>query len=221
MPATSYRLATYETTADRTPRAGIVVDDQLLDVGPSVLDLLRSWRESAARLKQVAQSARRGDCASPPIQLARVRLLAPILYPGTIFAGANYKDHVLEMSKALNLPPEPDPHELGLKPWHFIKAAAQCVRGQAAGSLAGSITEVNWEAGDRRCSSAANARRCQHRSGAGSRCRPNDCQRSFRAGSPEALRYRRRIAIELDAVSEMLRRSAAARILDLSAGRGG
>jgi 2-keto-4-pentenoate hydratase/2-oxohepta-3-ene-1,7-dioic acid hydratase in catechol pathway len=70
------------------------------------------------------------------------------MYPGTIFcAGANYKDHVREMSRALNLPEEPDPHELGLNPWHFIKPSAPCVR--ATGEripLPAYSRRVDWEA---------------------------------------------------------------------------
>src|SRR5258708_39266417 len=96
----------------------------------SVLAVLQRWDEVHPLLKQVARDARAGKPAVEPLDLPSVQLLAPILYPGTILcAGANYRDHVAEMSKALNLPPEPDPHELGLKPWHFIKASAACVRG--------------------------------------------------------------------------------------------
>jgi len=75
-------------------------------------------------------------------------LHAPVMYPGVIFcAGANYKDHVAEMSKALNLPPEADPHELGLKPWHFIKPSAACVRGSGAViALPAYSRRVDWEA---------------------------------------------------------------------------
>jgi 2-keto-4-pentenoate hydratase/2-oxohepta-3-ene-1,7-dioic acid hydratase in catechol pathway len=44
------------------------------------------------------------------------------------------------------LPPEPDPHELGLKPWHFVKAAA-CVRGTGDRvALPAYSTKVDWEA---------------------------------------------------------------------------
>lgn len=141
---TSYRLATY---AAPTPRAGIVVDDRVVDVGPSVLDLLRNWSESSVRLRQIARGARHGDVKSS-LPLSDVQLLAPILFPGTIFcAGANYKDHVAEMSKALKLPPEPDPHELGLNPWHFLKASAQCVRGTGSRvALPKYSRKVDWEA---------------------------------------------------------------------------
>ena len=52
-----------------------------------------------------------------------VKLLAPILWPSAIYcAGANYADHAAEMARAHGRTPEPDPHTLGLKPWHFLKA---------------------------------------------------------------------------------------------------
>ena len=145
MSENSYRLATY-AASDGKPRACIVVDERVVDVAPSVLEVLRSWPEFATKLPELARSARRKGATAP--SLSSVQLLAPILYPGTIFcAGANYKDHVLEMSRALSLPPEPDPHQLGLKPWHFIKAAAQCVRGTGSRvALPAYSKKVDWEA---------------------------------------------------------------------------
>jgi 2-keto-4-pentenoate hydratase/2-oxohepta-3-ene-1,7-dioic acid hydratase in catechol pathway len=147
MSENSYRLATY-AASDGKARAGIVVDERVVDVAPSVLEVLQSWPEFSARLPQIAGSVRRNDSSAKAFPLSSVKLLAPILYPGTVFcAGANYKDHVLEMSRALNLPPEPDPHELGLKPWHFIKAAAQCVRGTGIRvALPAYSQKVDWEA---------------------------------------------------------------------------
>src|SRR6185437_13019911 len=51
------------------------------------------------------------------------------------------------MTRALNLPPERDPHELGLKPWHFLKASAQCVRGPDSRIALPSFSrKVDWEA---------------------------------------------------------------------------
>ncbi len=158
----SYRLATY-AAANGEPRAAAVVDDRVIDVSDalagrpgeapapsmtSVLAVLQRWDEVHPLLKQVARDARAGKPAVEPLDLPSVQLLAPILYPGTILcAGANYRDHVAEMSKALNLPPEPDPHELGLKPWHFIKASAACVRGPGSRiSLPAYSKRVDWEA---------------------------------------------------------------------------
>src|ERR1700683_4225337 len=140
----SYRLATYIRGNDE-PRAGIVVDEGLLDVRPllakrldkspatlptQVLHVLDRWQQFHPLLQQAARDARSGKSGADATPVRDVRFLAPILYPGTIFcAGANYRDHVAEMSKAMNLPAEPDPHEVGLAPWHFMKASAGCVRG--------------------------------------------------------------------------------------------
>jgi len=162
MSTHSYRLATYAGVRGE-PRAGLVVEGRMADAAPVVarilgrslsadpvatLDILRQWDESHAALKQAAHGIRRGENAHPTQPLSDVRLLAPVLYPGTVFcAGANYRDHVAEMSKALNLPPEPDPHEIGLKPWHFIKPSAPCVRATGESiALPAYSKKVDWEA---------------------------------------------------------------------------
>jgi 2-keto-4-pentenoate hydratase/2-oxohepta-3-ene-1,7-dioic acid hydratase in catechol pathway len=158
----SYRLATYVRPHDEA-RAGIVVDDALFDVGAllakgatkfsgtlpiQVLQVLEKWQQLHPLLRQAARDARSGKAGADAIPVRDVRFLAPILYPGTIFcAGANYRDHVAEMSKAMNLPAEPDPHEVGLKPWHFIKASAGCVRGTGELiQLPSYSKKVDWEA---------------------------------------------------------------------------
>jgi 2-keto-4-pentenoate hydratase/2-oxohepta-3-ene-1,7-dioic acid hydratase in catechol pathway len=158
----SYRLATYVRGNDE-PRAGIVVDDALLDVSAvlaksaatlsgasptQVLQVLENWQQLHPLLEQAARDARSGKSGAHGTPARELRFLAPILYPGTIFcAGANYRDHVAEMSKAMNLPAEPDPHEVGLKPWHFIKASAGCVRGTGELIRLPSYSKkVDWEA---------------------------------------------------------------------------
>jgi 2-keto-4-pentenoate hydratase/2-oxohepta-3-ene-1,7-dioic acid hydratase in catechol pathway len=162
MRATSYRLATYADSAGQ-PQAGIVVDERMFNaaaalkdtggLGPgytasSVLQILQHWDEVHPQLKRVAQAVRSGAYAAPGLPLGSTPLMAPVLYPGAVFcAGANYKDHVAEMSKALNLPAEPDPHELGLKPWHFLKPPIACVRGPGATiELPRYSKKVDWEA---------------------------------------------------------------------------
>ena len=156
----SYRLATYVRGNDE-PRAGIVVDDALLDVSAllakrvekssgssptQVLQVLEKWQQLHPLLQQAACDARSGKSGAHATPARDVRFLAPILYPGTIFcAGANYRDHVAEMSKAMNLPPEPDPHEAGLKPWHFIKAAGTITGPGATIKAADYAKELDWE----------------------------------------------------------------------------
>jgi len=157
-----YQLATY-ALAGGEPRAGIVVDDQILEVTSAllgdghrdhsepvitVLSILEHWIDRHPRLRQVASEVRSGGSKLPAMPLSSVTLLAPVQYPGTIFcAGANYKDHVAEMSKALKLPEEPDPHTLGLKPWHFLKPSKPCVRAtNTTIPLPSYSKRVDWEA---------------------------------------------------------------------------
>jgi 2-keto-4-pentenoate hydratase/2-oxohepta-3-ene-1,7-dioic acid hydratase in catechol pathway len=157
----TYRLATYAHPHGE-PRAGIVVDEELLDAAAalqtgkrsadtsavSVLQVLEQWGSIHPLLQQAAADQRSGKGRLTATAVSQVQFLAPVLYPGTIFcAGANYRDHVAEMSKALNLPAEPDPHVLGLKPWHFIKASAACVRGTGdVVRLPAYSKKVDWEA---------------------------------------------------------------------------
>lgn len=158
----SYRLATF-TDASGRPRAGLIVDERIIDLAgaltavqavpraesfATMLDVLNHWDEVRPILRELARHVRVRDVTYDSMPLANARLLAPVLYPGTIFcAGANYRDHVAEMSKALNLPAEPDPHEVGLKPWHFIKPSAACVRGTGCSiALPAYSKKVDWEA---------------------------------------------------------------------------
>ena len=81
---------------------------------------------------------------SVPIDWAQIR--APIPQPGAIYcAGANYGDHVREMNAAQGKGPEPDPHTLGLKPWHFIKSAHSVVGPGAAVKIPPASKKLDWE----------------------------------------------------------------------------
>jgi 2-keto-4-pentenoate hydratase/2-oxohepta-3-ene-1,7-dioic acid hydratase in catechol pathway len=178
----SYRLATYDDGRGE-PRGAIVVDERVIDLGDalasgsaagptSVLAVLGRWDEMRPRLEELTRNVRAGRASAEAVPLASVQLCAPLLYPGTIFcAGANYRDHVAEMSRALNLPPEPDPHTLGLKPWHFLKASAPCVRGPGARiALPAHSKKVDWEAEialviGRECRNVSEARALEHVAG--------------------------------------------------------
>ncbi len=81
----------------------------------------------------------------PGQPLSEVKLLAPVLYPPTIYcAGANYTDHVANMAKIQNIPLDPDPHELGLHPWHFVKVSRCAVATGDAVELPSA--KLDWEA---------------------------------------------------------------------------
>src|SRR6478752_4424349 len=119
----AYKLATVQTA--QGPRAGALIGDQIYDVAAltgqakyvSVQDVLNDW-DAAHKALDAASKSPKGQ--GTPV--AQAKVLAPLPLPPVIYcAGANYQDHAEEMWKAAGRPPEPDPHDLGLKPWFFIK----------------------------------------------------------------------------------------------------
>jgi 2-keto-4-pentenoate hydratase/2-oxohepta-3-ene-1,7-dioic acid hydratase in catechol pathway len=130
-------------------RAGLVVDDHVSDIAAltgqseyaSILGLLADWPAAEGRLRRAAESA-----ATTGVALAQVKLLAPIPRPGAIScAGANYADHALEMAKLHNRPIEPDPHTLGLKPWHFIKVSHAVAAPDDVIDITSASQTMDWE----------------------------------------------------------------------------
>jgi 2-keto-4-pentenoate hydratase/2-oxohepta-3-ene-1,7-dioic acid hydratase in catechol pathway len=118
------KLVTYQSP--QGARAGFVAGETIFDVAAatgrpayvSMLDLLRDWDTALGLVRDAAKVAA-GKSGGLPLK--STRLLAPVTSPGGIFcAGANFTDHMMEMAKVQNLTPEPDPHTLGLKPWHFV-----------------------------------------------------------------------------------------------------
>src|SRR5262245_42607296 len=147
----SYMLVTYQS--NKGPRAGIAVGDKLFDAAAltkkaaysDVLAILNDWASAKGALKKAAAGAAKSKQKSQP--LGRARLLAPVLWPSAIYcAGANYTDHMLEMARLQNIPPAPDPHEVGLKPWHFIKASRTVTGDKATVKLPPSSQAIDWEA---------------------------------------------------------------------------
>ena len=143
-----YKLATYESA--QGPRAGAVINDLVYGVAAltsqpkyaTVLDVLDDW-DVAHKLLDAASKAPKGD--GKPVK--QTKFLAPLRWPGTIYcAGANYQDHAEEMWKASGQPPQPDPHELGLKPWFFIKAARSVTDPDAKVSISKYSKKMDWEA---------------------------------------------------------------------------
>ena len=149
--STHYKLVTYETV--QGPRAGAVCNEAVFNLTeltgkPSyatMLGVLADWEEAEALIETAV--AQKASGAAPGTPLAKVRLLAPVLYPPTIFcAGANYSDHMAEMARVFNLQPEPDPRKAGLTPWHFIKASRTVVQTDARIPLPTRTKMLDWEA---------------------------------------------------------------------------
>src|SRR5262252_4050259 len=145
-----HKLATYQSP--QGPRAGLIVDDTIFDLAAAtgrpgyaaMLDVLRDWDAARAVLADAATAAAKKGQGRP---LASTKLLPPVPAPAGIFcAGANFSDHMLEMAKVQNIAPEPDPHEVGLKPWHFIKAQHCLVAPDSTVKLPDYSKMVDWEA---------------------------------------------------------------------------
>jgi 2-keto-4-pentenoate hydratase/2-oxohepta-3-ene-1,7-dioic acid hydratase in catechol pathway len=150
----AYRLVTY--AGAEGPRAGVVIGEQVLDAArltgraadATVLGILDDWAAARDRLADsVARSAATPAVPGNSLPLAGMKLLAPILWPSAIYcAGANYSDHAAEMACANNRPPEPDPHALGLKPWHFLKAGRSTLAADGDTiRISGMSTTMDWE----------------------------------------------------------------------------
>ena len=144
---TSYKLATYGTSSG--PRAGLVLEDAVYDAAAatgngadaSVLAILEDWGRAEGRLSAAAAKPK-----GKAIPLAEAALLAPVLYPSCVYcAGANYTDHMLEMANLHKIAPAPDPHHVGLKPWHFIKSPRAIVGPGAEVKLPAHSKAVDWE----------------------------------------------------------------------------
>lgn len=147
---TSYKLATCRTSEG--PRACIIVGDTVFDAArltgksayASVNGILADWKTAAGALKKAAAGT--GKSRAKRQTLKTTKLLAPIRFPSAIYcAGANYADHAAEMAKREGNPTPPDPHTLGLKPWHFLKASGAIADPGAAIKISGYAKQMDWE----------------------------------------------------------------------------
>ena len=145
----SFRLATYQDVHG-TPQPGVIVGDRIFPAGPaiggwpSVLDILADWRLAEPRLANWAETAE-----SSAIPLAGARLLAPIQYPANFFcAGANYWDHLEEMSELITrMVGRAPPAEKLAEPWFFVRTTRGTIVGDGAKVAIPKFTrQVDWEA---------------------------------------------------------------------------
>ena len=145
-----YKLATYQTKEG--PRAGLVIGEEVFDVArltgkpayATVMGILADWKAAEGTLKKGAAGAAKSRAKRQP--LAKTKLLAPVPLPSTIFcAGANYADHAAAMARKQGMPEPADPHEQGLKPWFFIKAARTLADPGATIKVSHYAKELDWE----------------------------------------------------------------------------
>lgn len=141
-----YKLVTYD--AGKGPRAGIIAGDRLIDAAEAsgsaayatTQGILDDW---AAADKKLAALAADAGTQGGPINWKQI--LAPIRPAAIYCAGANYGDHVREMTAGRGGPEAPDPHTLGLKPWHFIKSAHAITGPNSAVKIPPLSKKMDWE----------------------------------------------------------------------------
>ena len=147
-----YRLVSY-ADAQGKAQGGVLAEGRVIGLRDilgqdfaTVMDVLRSWDHAHQHLMRAAEGSAFAEKGQP---LAEVKLLAPVLYPGAFFcAGANYWDHLEEMSeiakrttgKAPSMTKAPEP-------WFFMKTTAGSIIGHGTPArLPNFSQQVDWEA---------------------------------------------------------------------------
>ncbi|WP_313802485.1 fumarylacetoacetate hydrolase family protein [Sphingobium sp.] len=144
----SYKLLTCDTSIG--PRVGVLIGDRVfsaekLSGNPAyqtMLGVLEDWQAADAFFAAKAEDGA-GEESKP---LSDVRILAPILYPGQIWAaGANYQDHIGEMEDseyaAVNAKTV-----AGGRAWHFAKSSRGAIVGHGSlNPLPYYSQKVDWE----------------------------------------------------------------------------
>jgi 2-keto-4-pentenoate hydratase/2-oxohepta-3-ene-1,7-dioic acid hydratase in catechol pathway len=152
-----FRLLSYLSEKDMS-RAGLVVNDLVYDLeqalvevghdhaqqGSTVLCALKAWKDVRPQVDRFVSSfegGRGGVILSEGKTLESVQILAPVLYPGVLYcAGANYRDHVFEMTGK-------DPPENNREPFFFLKTTAGSIIGPGQKIRLPRISsKVDWEA---------------------------------------------------------------------------
>lgn len=142
-----YRLVTYQ--AAKGPRAGVVVGETVFDASElmaepryaTMLGILEDWPRAHDLIGRRSGATEK----TKDLALSETHLRAPVLWPGAIYcAGANYRDHAIEMAQRTNRPLDPDPKTIGGKPWHFLKAS-RTVTDPGVTVRIGHIAKLDWE----------------------------------------------------------------------------
>lgn len=113
----------------------------------TVLELLRNWDESRARISSAL--AQVDLSAVPSIPLEEAKLGAPVQYPGAFFcAGSNYWDHLDEMTELVKQTTGATPtFKKGPEPWFFVKTTRGSIVGTGACiRIPPFTTMLDWEA---------------------------------------------------------------------------
>jgi 2-keto-4-pentenoate hydratase/2-oxohepta-3-ene-1,7-dioic acid hydratase in catechol pathway len=148
-----YRLLSYTDSAGPI-RAGLLVDGLVYDLAElkkilllsdvpvdSVLSVMRAWEVANDKLKLAADRIRAAGEFPGGRLLSEVNLAAPVLYPEVLYcAGANYRDHLLEMTGKLVSKED-------IKPYFFLKTPRSSIVGPGSTvAIPDYSSQVDWEA---------------------------------------------------------------------------
>jgi len=144
-----FQLSLATVYLDGVPRAAVISGGKAIDIAAATGDerhadaffVIENWGALLPRLTELAGTSEKAR------DMHGLRFAPPLLRPGAIYcAGANYADHAAEMAIAKGHPVPPDPHDLGLHSWHFIKTM-HCLAG--AGEpvrMHPHARKIDWEA---------------------------------------------------------------------------
>ena len=145
-----YKLATYKSAEG--PRAGLVIGEEVFDAAKltgkpayaTVMGILADWKAAEGALRKAAAGAAKSRAKRLPLK--KTKLLAPVQGGVAIYcAGANYADHAAAMAAKEGSPPPADPHEQGLKPFHFLKAPGTIVDPGTTIGISHYAKAMDWE----------------------------------------------------------------------------
>ena len=137
---------------ERRAVAGILSGGQVYELalviadaaGLSTTNVLEDWPSWSDRITRVVAEG----LPASGVPLGEVELLAPLLYPGTVYiAGLNYHDHITEMAERRRSLGEDAGVDALERPWHVIKGSRACVVGTEANvRIPAGAERLDWEA---------------------------------------------------------------------------
>jgi 2-keto-4-pentenoate hydratase/2-oxohepta-3-ene-1,7-dioic acid hydratase in catechol pathway len=148
-----YRLLSYAESSG-VIRAGLLIDRHVYGLAElkevlslpefpsdSVFSILGAWDVAKDGLSYAADQIRSTAACTNGRPLSEVNLATPVLYPGVLYcAGANYSDHLLEMTGKLVSKED-------IKPYFFLKTPRASIVGPGATVVLPDYSnQVDWEA---------------------------------------------------------------------------
>ncbi len=117
-----YQLFQYYDSSQEL-NLGLHIDGTYLKLpGETLESILARWEETSAKLGELVDSLGGRETVLERLDPSSIRFGPAVPFSATIYgAGANYRDHVEAMSRALKMKISLDPRSEGIPPWHFIK----------------------------------------------------------------------------------------------------